>query len=1021
VGGVVLLLRLYATSPHRLASLLAIALSLSAVSSAGLQPNTSAGPVPSQAAQTSQASRSPLSKLYTRDNPREIEPNTPIEADLAGGETHSYRISLTSGQYLHVIVNQRGVDAVVTIFGPDEARLAEVDRPSGSRGLEGISLIAKTSAAHILQVRSLKSTAPRGRYQIRIDDLRIAKPQDESRILAEKAVTEGEQLRDRGTAESLAKAIEKFEQALALWRAFNEPYEQAIASYGIGLSCRDTGEYQKAATNLGQALLLMRKVSDGYGEAVAQTGLAWTYLYLAENEKALQNFSQALSIRRSIKDPHGEAVDLYGIGWAHALMAENQKALDNFFESLLIRQAIKDRRGEGLTLSGIGNIYYRMGRNLEALDYLNRALQLSRELKDCSGEANTLSGLGWVYSALNQTEKSLDYFHQSLPLRRAAGDRAGEATTLFGVAMVESQRGNLLAARDVMEPGLAIIESLRSAGASQRLRVSYSASVQEYYEFYTDLLMRLHKLYPSQGYAVAGLEASERARARSLLDLLSEARADIRQGVDPRLLESERESQQRLNVAAGRQRQLLRATYTKDQAAAAAQEIQALTTQYEDALAQIRDSSPQYAALTKPQPLSLPAIQQQVLDSDTLLLEYALGEKRSYVWAVTPTTIDSEELPGRSEIETAARRVYYLLTARNQVRIEESADQRRARVAQADTEYSEAAAVLSQMLLGPVAEHLGKRRLAFVTQGALQLVPFGALPAPFTNSKSPKNQKPLIVEHEIVSLPSVSTLALLRRDVARRRPAPKALAVFADPVFTKDDERVRTIYNWVENKAGKHSSASPEILPMPGAVPEINESGFAKDLPRLFGTRWEAEQIISLVPEGEGMKALDFGASLETATSHELGQYRIIHFATHAVIDNEHPGLSAVVLSLVKEDGRSQEGFLRAHDIFNLTLPVELVVLSGCRTALGKDFKGEGLLGMTRAFMYAGAPRVMVSLWSVNDKASAELMTRFYKHMLGERLSPAAALRAAQVEMGKEKRWKSPYYWAPFLLQGDWK
>jgi CHAT domain-containing protein len=190
---------------------------------------------------------------------------------------------------------------------------------------------------------------------------------------------------------------------------------------------------------------------------------------------------------------------------------------------------------------------------------------------------------------------------------------------------------------------------------------------------------------------------------------------------------------------------------------------------------------------------------------------------------------------------------------------------------------------------------------------------------------------------------------------------------------------------------------------------------------RLRSSRREAEEILATVGGGDNLKALDFEASRATALSERLGQYRVVHFATHGLLDVQHPELSGLVLSLVDERGHPQNGFLRAHDIYNLKLGADLVVLSGCQTALGKEVKGEGLLSLTRGFMYAGAPRVVASLWRVPDQATAELMKRFYRGMFTEGLAPAAALRAAQVAIWKEKRWSPPYYWAAFTLQGEWK
>ena len=167
--------------------------------------------------------------------------------------------------------------------------------------------------------------------------------------------------------------------------------------------------------------------------------------------------------------------------------------------------------------------------------------------------------------------------------------------------------------------------------------------------------------------------------------------------------------------------------------------------------------------------------------------------------------------------------------------------------------------------------------------------------------------------------------------------------------------------------------------------------------------------------------ALDFDASRATVMSPDFGNYRIVHFATHSLLNNEHPELSGVVLSLVDRAGRPQNGFLRLYDIYNLRLSSDLVVLSACQTALGGEIGSEGLIGLTRGFLYAGTPRVVASLWETDDRASAELMKRFYESMLTRNERPAAALRAAQISMWRTKGWDSPYYWAAFTLQGEWR
>ncbi|MGH9371887.1 MAG: CHAT domain-containing protein, partial [Vicinamibacterales bacterium] len=285
-----------------------------------------------------------------------------------------------------------------------------------------------------------------------------------------------------------------------------------------------------------------------------------------------------------------------------------------------------------------------------------------------------------------------------------------------------------------------------------------------------------------------------------------------------------------------------------------------------------------------------------------------------------------------------------------------------------------------------------------------QYIPFGALPVA---------SAPLIARHEIVNLPSASALALLRRESARRTRAPRLLAVLADPVLEPDDPRVTTDAS--RRTATESTNAGSDVL-----LRSARDSGVSR-FDRLVFTRREAEAILALAGEEGRLSALDFDASRETAVRADLGQYRLVHFATHGLLNSRHPELSGLVLSLVDEHGRSQDGFLRAHDIYNLRLGADLVVLSACRTALGTEIRGEGLLGLVRGFMYAGAPRVVASLWDVRDDATAELMKRFYFKMIREGLSPATALRAAQVSMWKDDRWSAPYYWAGFVLQGEWR
>jgi CHAT domain-containing protein/tetratricopeptide (TPR) repeat protein len=831
------------------------------------------------------------------------------------------------------------------------------------------------------------------------------------------------------------KALEYFGLALLLFRSIGDRSSEGDTLNNIGRAYRTLGEKQKALDYFVQALLLKRALSDRRGEGTSLINIGVAYSELGERQKALDYFAQALPLSRAVGDRSNEASTLHNIGVVYIALGENQKALGYLEQALQISRAVGDR-DEGATLGQIGRVYHALGEEHKALDYFEQALTVSRAVGDSADEAATLNNMGLAYDALGDKQKALDKYGLALRVFRATGDRTSEAAALSNIALVERNRGNLDEARMRIDESLAIIETLRTKISNQELRSSYFASVQVYYEFYIDLLMRLHKQCPTNGHDGEALQVSERARARALLETLAEANADIRQGVDPTLVARERTLQLRLNTKAQGQMNLLSHAHTEEQAKALTQEIEALTAEFQQVETQIRQTSPRYAALTQPQPLTLKEIQTQVLDADTLLLEYSLGKDHSYLWAVTPDSIKSYELPKREEVEASAHHLYDLLNARNERIKGETQEQRAARVAQADKEIPTAAASLSQTVLAPVVAQLGKKRLVIVADGVLQYIPFAVLPAPTSNSATATPQ-PLIVEHEVVSLPSASTLAVLRREVAGRKPAPKTVVALADPVFMKNDERVKNALNKSngDGKAASSTTAATETTPasMPAGTETVRELELveaAEDtgvssgglyVPRLPGSRKEAAEIVAMVPATESRLALDFEASRDMATSAELSQYRYVHFSTHGFLNSVHPELSGIVFSLVNKRGEAEDGFLRAHEVFNLKLPAEVVVLSACQTGIGKEVKGEGLVSLTRGFMYAGAPRVVVSLWSVNETGTAELMVRFYREMLKEGKPAAAALRAAQISLMKEKQWQSPFYWAAFTLQGEWR
>jgi CHAT domain-containing protein len=788
----------------------------------------------------------------------------------------------------------------------------------------------------------------------------------------------------------LDEAWALYERARALWTSLRDRRQEAITLVAEARVLRRRGEYQEALNVFESALALLRPMGDAVWEGSSLSGVGATYLELGDTRSALRSWERALELFEAADLEAGAMDALLVLGETYLGAGDDARALSRLERALALAEEQGITRWKAVALRLIGVVHLVRGQPLQARAHLERSLALQRSpgvTREARDEARTLADLAEACLALGEHAAAARHFGSSLDLGRGAGDRAVEARALLGLARASRAVRDLEAARRHVEHSLQVVESLRTDVDDRSLRVSYLASVHRHHEVHVDVLMGLHALEPGRGLDAAAFAASERARARSLIESLAESGVDLQQGVDPALVRRERQARRAFDDWAERQRRA-----APSSAAALADEYRELEERYQRVQAEIRSRSPRYAALASPRPLGLEEVQARVLDGDTLLLEYALGDERSFLWAVSKTDRASFELPPRAEIEGLARRVYDRLTARLGARGDARESWRR--VEDEDSAYWSDAARLSDMLLGKAAPRLRGKRILVVPDGSLQSLPFAALPEP-GRSGTPV---PMVVEHEIVSLPSASVLDVMRAEAKERRLPQRTLAVLADPVFELDDPRLK--------------GAGGASRPRPAA---------GRGYPRLAATRQEADAILRLAPAGTTLRALGFDASRATAMSPELARYGIVHFATHGVFDDENPGLSGLVLSTYGENGEPQDGVLRLRDVYGLRLPAELVVLSACSTALGQPVKGEGLVGVVRGFMYAGARRVVASLWKVEDEATGEMMERFYRAMLEEKRSPAAALREAQVGMWRQDRWRSPYYWAAFVLQGEYR
>jgi CHAT domain-containing protein/tetratricopeptide (TPR) repeat protein len=853
------------------------------------------------------------------------------------------------------------------------------------------------------------------------------------------------------------ESLNEYRKALPLLEAVKDDRLEATTLSLAGMAHLILGEPKQGIDFLNRALPLVRALNDRTREAAVQSALGGAHLLIGEPQKALAWLDQALPLWRELKEPNGEAQTLALLSAIHSYLGQKEtasnyqsranelrkaasahpaatpgeetrmaadrataegvrllaeettdskrKAISKLTEALSLWKSVHEEVMESAALMEIGVGYSKIKEYPKVLECFQQALQISQSLDSRLEEAAIQVMLGETFSSLGRTQEALDSYQKARQMDQRLSDPYIRANALHGIGRIKREQGNLIEARSLAESALADFESLRTRIPSPDWRASFFVSKQDLFGFYIDLVMQLHQEQAKGGFDGLALQTCDRVRARGLLDALVEARADIRQGIEPSLLERERMLQQQINAKAGGFGFLLSSSDARKRGATDEPGLEDLMTEYRQLEAKIRSTSPHYAALTQPPLLSASQIQ-QVLDERTLLLEYSLGDKRSFLWVVSPATISSFTLPGRAEIETAARRFYELLSKREGLVPLE-----------ADRQCKEAGEALGHMILDPASHLISNQRLVIVCEGALQYIPFAALPVPRGSGGDRREGLPLMVEHEIVSLPSASTIAVLRGELVGRKPAPKAVAVLADPVFAQNDIRVKS--NKAKQPAVETTPAARETLQ---SGRDDAAKGTAQYLPRLPFSRREAAAILALVRPSESLRALDFAANRSIVTSPELSKYRIVHIASHGFINSANPELSNIALSLVNDQGVPQDGHLRLHEIYNLHLPADLVVLSACQTGLGKDIRGEGLVGLTRGFMYAGAARVVVSLWRIDDEATAELMRHFYKGMLAEqKLSPAAALRAAQVAIWKEKRWRSPYYWGGFILQGEWR
>jgi CHAT domain-containing protein len=772
-------------------------------------------------------------------------------------------------------------------------------------------------------------------------------------------------LLDLFSGDKRARGLATAEEALRLSTSTGNRYEVARMRSLLGISAIRRGEFETAQCNYAVARPVFRGIGSKDDEAIVFNGLGYVSRETGDWQKSLEYYTRARSFFVDVRDLRGEIEAITGIGKAMTALKNYHALLPLYQAELRLARQAGDPVLVAASLVDIAGAAEAEKRYANAETFYRSALEAYRAADDSSGEGHILALLGRLQAKQGLYSQAIASLEQANALKEKTGEVEDIARIQYELSFVYRRLDRLEDARSAIEKTIEIIEKQRVAISHFDSRASYFAAVHRYYSLYVQILMLLDRKNPGHGFAEMAFDASEKSKVRSLLDLLT---ASTQDAPCEELL----------------QRQLNPGSSTEVDAAAAEQR-----------------ASPSPAPT-----LTLKEVQAEIEDDGAVLLEYALGDENSYVWVIDQHQITSYELPQSGRIRKLVERLREALVT-PQLKDGEGAAEYQAKVRKIDQTYQADARQLSQLLLGPIA--LGRaKRLLIVPDGSLQYIPFAALPIPGMN-------KDFLVDHfEIDVLPSASLLGILRKATGKRAPPTATAAIFADPVFEPDDGRVLTRGSGTRRSYEDRPASLNRVL---------RDIGGSQYIARLPASRDEANAIASVLRSEDPQAvhvALDFDASRAHVLTDGLTRFRLVHFATHGVVDTRHPEMSGLILSLVDKRGRRQDGYLRLGDIYKLKLSADLVVLSSCDSALGKDLDSEGIIGLPRGFLYAGAKSVIASLWKVNDDATATLMSRLYARIRkGE--GPGSALRGAQLEMIRDEQWSNPYYWAAFVLQGDYR
>ena len=765
-------------------------------------------------------------------------------------------------------------------------------------------------------------------------------------------------------------------KALEIARLLKHKKEEGRCLYNIGLYYGAIDDYSQALRHYEEALGIARILNDYDDESFCLTNISDIYIHVGNYEKALEYLEEVLRIDQLLEEDAYIAIDLNNIGVTYqkkALHSDNEgdlyNALEYFKESLRISKKIKNVKIEMLTLNNIGMVYKDLEKYPEALEYFKLGLKKAENAQDVEEIANILINIGIVYSKKGKYELSIKYCQKAMAAINAASNIKGEKflwEAYFEIANAYMKQNNYRASLENYKKSISVIENIRSRIQLEELRAYYLGSDKriEAYQDIVDLLYKLYKAEPEKLHNIEAFNYLERAKARAFLERLEVSQVNISQGVDLELLNQEDKLMKEISSLNAK---LFTPGLSSERKKSINNQLRLCEEELEALKREIRMSSPSYTNFRYPEIISLEQTQKHMLDNETAFFEYCLGKKGSYAFVITKRKLKIFPLPPAKKIQKQVKEYLNAITERE------------------NQDFHLGYELFCTLVLPGLEKKI--KKLIFIPDDILHYLPFETL-------LTQENKKRWLIEdYQIAYAPSISSLReIIQRERSSSLKPQKDILVFGDPFFYPDEEEDRT-EDTLEN------------------LRSANTFGFL----RLEYSGLEIEKIAGLFKKTKISIFRKEKATEKQLKKLNLTDYKILHFATHSLIDDKKPARSSIIFS--PGNTSTEDGFLQMREIFNLKLNSDLVTLSSCQTGLGQFIKGEGIEGLSRAFFYAGASSALISLWAVHDQASSQFMARYYFHLRSSN-SIMNSLQKTKLEMIDSDILSHPYYWAGFVVTG---